>query len=136
MDMDTLRLVENQLGQSLTPSDETHLPLDLHLQRFMLPPQDGKPRYLALDGQLIALNLAGLQLRDEQLGFLTQPGLAHLKALNLCQNALASLSLPDLPALTYLELSENKGLTELTSPIPFPSSSGSTWERRGCGGYA
>ncbi|MEL6592963.1 MAG: COR domain-containing protein [Bacteroidota bacterium] len=109
-----IELIKQSTGCEAVPSDETHLPLDLHLQRLQLPNNDGKAVYLIEDDQLVGLNLAGLGLADNQLAFLKEEGFSSLQSLNLHQNHLRQLFYPaQLSELVYLEISENQDLTEV-----------------------
>ncbi|MCB0841078.1 MAG: hypothetical protein KDD99_30625, partial [Bacteroidetes bacterium] len=70
---------------NLIPSDETHLPLYLHIQRFLVTNEGKEGLYHIEDGKLVALNLSGMNLEDHDLDFLAN--CPDLQAINLSGNA-------------------------------------------------
>ncbi|MDX2248003.1 MAG: COR domain-containing protein [Bacteroidia bacterium] len=109
---DILQKLKACLHQVPVPSKETHLPIDLHLQRFMVPARDNRPVYHIEAGELIALNLSGLGLDDTIFTHLKQ--FPHLRALNLMDNSLQKINFPEtLAQIEYLDLSNMQALREL-----------------------
>lgn len=71
-------------------------------------------------GEVIGLNLCNNKLTDEQTAFLWT--IPELQALNLSENELSSVSIPaGLSALRFLNLSENKSLSEMTFESGLPN---------------
>lgn len=112
---DQIARIQTQLGRELKPAGEAHLPLDLRLQRMMLPDDDKQGTYLLEGGELVALNLSGMQLAESQLGFLGDSYCHSLQGLCLSHNQFTQLDLPaSLQSLRYLTLSDNASLMGLT----------------------
>ena len=106
-------------GLEVLPSQENHLPLDIHLQRMMATPSEEKVFYLIEEGELIALNLAHAKLSSVDLGFLEE--FSSLKTLNLTGGNLSEWELPEnLASLEYLNLARNSHLTKVIFPCSFP----------------
>ncbi|MEZ4773255.1 MAG: COR domain-containing protein [Bacteroidia bacterium] len=107
-----LQKLKTCLNQVPVPSKETHLPIDLHLQRFMVPARDSRPVYHIEAGELVALNLSGMGLDDNI--FRSLQDFPHLRALNLMGNSLLKIDFPDkLAQIEYLDLSNMQSLREL-----------------------
>ncbi|MEZ4829179.1 MAG: COR domain-containing protein [Bacteroidia bacterium] len=74
------------------------------------------------EGYFFSLNLAGMQLTDDELASVWQMDLSHLQVLNLTENRLTSVRIPaNLPQLKYLSLNENKELTHLSFENGLPA---------------
>ena len=70
-------------GLPVKPSTETHLPLDIHLQRMIATPVEQEILYHVEEGELVALNLAHSNLKDKGLTVLAE--FSSLRSLNLTE---------------------------------------------------
>ncbi|MCB0853236.1 MAG: leucine-rich repeat domain-containing protein, partial [Bacteroidetes bacterium] len=105
---------------NLIPSDETHLPLYLHIQRFLVTNEGKEGLYHIEDGKLVALNLSGMNLEDHDLDFLAN--CPDLQSINLSGNAFTRLEFPNnLPNLEYINISKNPELKTLTFSRDLPN---------------
>ena len=105
---------------NLIPSDETHLPLYLHIQRFLVTNEGKEGLYHIEDGKLVALNLSEMNLGDHDLGFLVH--CPDLQSINLSGNAFTRLEFPNnLPNLEYINISKNPELKTLTFSRDLPN---------------
>ncbi len=78
--------------------------------------QTFQAHYVERNGQIVSLNLGQLNLKDQQIDFLTD--FPFLEGLNLMGNELERLTIPDhLSRLRLLDLSENKNLSVFELPI-------------------
>jgi len=102
--------IEKDYQLSLEPSEaET-------LEDFMrYGCEEDKNQYLLRDGQLVGLDLRSNDLTDFR--FLEEEELAGLEALNLTENKLSELRIPEyLSGLQYLDVSDNNSLHTLHFP--------------------
>ncbi len=107
-----LQTIEAATGRTLTPVDDIR-----ELMKFR-----SKNTYAGDEnGNIIGLNLCNNRLTDQQITFLPDPALLRLKALNLSENQLTKVLLPnEMTGLKYLNLSENKTLQEVIFPEKMP----------------
>lgn len=101
-------MLEEAHGLSISAVEDMALPEFLRYGRR----EQVRNQYLMEGGQLIGLKLRsnGDKLRHFDV---PRSALQELRALILTENALESLVLPDMPALEYLDISDNQPLTTL-----------------------
>ena len=106
-------------GLPVKPSTETHLPIEIHLQRMIATPVEKEILYHVEEGELVALNLAHSHLSDEGLKVLAE--FSALRSLNLTGTSITKWDLPPtLEKLEYLNLARCKQLTRVVFPKAFP----------------
>lgn len=109
------------LDRNFIEFEEYHLPLDLRLQRMLLPDTENRPSYMLYEERLVGLNLGKQGLKEVDLGFLEKPACAGLMALNLAENEFEKLGLPaSLTQMRHMDLSENKRLRNIHFTSAFP----------------
>ncbi len=115
----SIATLSSSLKKELSPFPEMHLPHELRLRRFMIPDYSGT--YLTEGDQLIALNLAKMELQSEDLELLKGEEFKYLQALNLTRNTLTEWKIPiNMKNLQYLDLSENTSLRTLNFSYGLP----------------
>ena len=106
-------------GLPVKPSTETHLPIEIHLQRMIATPVEKEILYHVEEGELVALNLAHSHLSDEGLKVLAE--FSALRSLNLTGTSLTGWKLPpSLDQLEYLNLARCPNLKHVVFPKAFP----------------
>ena len=79
-----------------------------------------KNRYLMEEDKVVGLNLRSNGIKE--LDILANPALQHLQALQLTENDLTELTIPEqLTALQSLDISDNKNLKKLSLPVALPN---------------
>ena len=106
-------------GLPVKPSTETHLPLEIHLQRMIATPVEQEILYHVEEGELVALNLAHSNLTDKGLKVLAE--FSSLRSLNLTGTSITGWNFPpSLDKLEYLNLARCPNLKHVVFPKAFP----------------